>query len=178
MNKLVSSFVIACLLCAFVDAIFAGGGFAATQLTNPVSITDTTFTVADTTGFLSAGVLYIDNERVTNTGRGATTFTGISRGTDNTTISSHTIGTVVYTEEVGIMDTALGFDAVTLQISNGIVSLITIPWNFFAVTLPRLLLWNFGFFTGDLLIVRYFLMGISLSFYIAFALQLLGVIPR
>tara|TARA_R110000824_G_scaffold12924_3_gene56416 strand:+ start:1094 stop:2032 length:939 start_codon:yes stop_codon:yes gene_type:complete len=56
----------------------------------------TTITVVSTTGFDSAGTLYIGNEVVTYTAIGSsTTFTGATRGANSTTASAHDSGVQV-----------------------------------------------------------------------------------
>ena len=50
----------------------------------------TTITVTSTTGFDSAGTLFVGNEQITYTGiGGSTTFTGATRGAHGTTASAH-----------------------------------------------------------------------------------------
>ena len=55
----------------------------------------TTVTVDSTTGFDSAGTLYIGNEQVTYTGTSSTTFTGCTRGAGSTTAAAHSDDVVV-----------------------------------------------------------------------------------
>ena len=55
----------------------------------------TTITVVSTTGFDSAGTLFIGNEQVTYTGTTSTTFTGATRGANSTTASAHDSGVSV-----------------------------------------------------------------------------------
>ena len=56
----------------------------------------TTITVVSTTGFASAGTLFIGNEQVTYTEIGSsTTFTGATRGANGTTASAHDSGVQV-----------------------------------------------------------------------------------
>jgi len=55
----------------------------------------TTVTVDSTTGFDSAGTLYIGNEQVTYTGTSSTTFTGCTRGASSTTAAAHSDDVVV-----------------------------------------------------------------------------------
>lgn len=49
----------------------------------------TTITVASTTNFLSAGTIMVDSEKITYTGKTATTFTGATRGAHGTAAASH-----------------------------------------------------------------------------------------
>ena len=55
----------------------------------------TTITVADTTGFPATGTLLIDSEQMTYTGTTSTTFTGVTRATNGTTLASHATSATV-----------------------------------------------------------------------------------
>jgi len=61
----------------------------------------TTITVDSTTGFDSAGTIYIENEQVTYTGTSSTTFTGCTRGANSTTAASHSDDVQVAQFDVG-----------------------------------------------------------------------------
>ena len=67
------------------------------------SLTDsaTTVTVASTTGFDSSGTIFIENEQITYTGTTSTTFTGATRGANDTTASAHDSATQVAQFEQG-----------------------------------------------------------------------------
>jgi hypothetical protein len=70
-----------------------GGNF--TDLTSPVLAGNTTFPVTDTTGFPPVGILHIDSEFLSYSGKTPTTFTGIVRGIYGTTAASHAVGPYV-----------------------------------------------------------------------------------
>jgi len=55
----------------------------------------TTITVSSTTGFDSAGTLFIGNEQITYTGTTSTTFTGCTRGANSTTAATIASGITV-----------------------------------------------------------------------------------
>ena len=67
------------------------------------SLTDsaTTITVNSTTGFDSTGTLFIGNEQITYTGTSSTTFTGATRGANDTTAAAHSDDTQVAQFESG-----------------------------------------------------------------------------
>ena len=67
------------------------------------SLTDsaTTITVNSTTGFDSSGTIFISNEQITYTGTTSTTFTGATRGANDTTASAHSDDTQVAQFEQG-----------------------------------------------------------------------------
>lgn len=66
-----------------------------TTLAAPLGASDTSATVASTLGFPTSGVLTIDAEQIRFTGTTATTFTGLVRGVNSTTPSSHSSGATV-----------------------------------------------------------------------------------
>ena len=77
------------------------GGFVLntqqTALTVPLNASNTTITVASTTGFSNAtGTILINQELATYTGNTATTFTGATRGANGTIATSHSNGSIVY----------------------------------------------------------------------------------
>ncbi len=59
----------------------AGAATAETVMTAAIDSDDATITVASTADFDATGTIYIGNERITYSGKGATTFTGCTRGT-------------------------------------------------------------------------------------------------
>ena len=74
-----------------------------TTTTTSTTHTDsvTTITVSSTTGFDSSGTLFIANEQVTYTGTTSTTFTGCTRGANDTTAASIASGVQVAQFEQG-----------------------------------------------------------------------------
>jgi hypothetical protein len=57
---------------------------------------DNTATVDATINDPTSGVLHVDNEQMSFTGRTGTTFTGLVRGINGTTAATHVIGAAVY----------------------------------------------------------------------------------
>jgi hypothetical protein len=77
------------------------GGFVTgtqqTTLTATLDASNTTITVASTTGFSNAtGTILIDQELAVYSGNTATTFTGATRGANGTIATTHTNGSIVY----------------------------------------------------------------------------------
>ncbi len=66
-----------------------------TTLSADINSTDTTISVADTTGFAPRGRINIESEFIDYTGTTGTSFTGARRGADGTTNADHTSGTSV-----------------------------------------------------------------------------------
>lgn len=67
-----------------------------TQLNGSITNSSTTITVDSTSGFESSGTLVIGDEHIAYTGVTSTTFTGCTRGIDDTTAQSHSDNDVVY----------------------------------------------------------------------------------
>lgn len=77
--------------------VFAPSTDFTTALSTTAGPTDLTLTVADTTGFPSAGYLYMESgEVVQYTGLTGTTFTGCTRGRYSTSATTQFSGTTVY----------------------------------------------------------------------------------
>jgi len=67
----------------------------ATTLNGNLTDSATTITVASTTGFATTGVLFILGEQVVYAGLTSTTFTGCTRGSNDTTAAAHASGVQV-----------------------------------------------------------------------------------
>lgn len=180
MNKIVAGFCVCFFLLSIMSAIMDGsaGAAASTDLTQVVSETDNHIHVTDTTGFLSSGgVLMIENEKMSYTALTPLTFTGLTRGIEGTVAIAHQqIGTAVYNEDMGVLNYALGFSIIRVGVPGGLASVAMIPYNFLTRTVPRLVLWDFSFFQGDLLIVRYALATVSIGFIIYISFMAVGTI--
>jgi len=72
-----------------------------TTLDGALTDSATTITAASTTGFDSTGTIFIGNEQITYTGTSSTTFTGATRGANDTTASAHDSATQVAQFEQG-----------------------------------------------------------------------------
>lgn len=80
---------------ALANLVFATAAGNETVLKTAISANATTIAVADTSAFASSGAIYIGTERITYTGKTATTFTGCTRGT------LHPFGTSTTANQVG-----------------------------------------------------------------------------
>ena len=71
-------------------------GTTVTLLNGTINNSVTTVVVTSTTGFAATGIILIDSELITYTGKTGTDFTGCTRGTNGTVAASHTTGATVY----------------------------------------------------------------------------------
>tara|TARA_R100001510_G_scaffold56151_1_gene61184 strand:+ start:57 stop:986 length:930 start_codon:yes stop_codon:yes gene_type:complete len=72
-----------------------------TTLAEDLDATETEIDVASSTGFDSAGTIFIENEQITYTGISTNTFTGCTRGANGTTATTHSTSTSVAQFERG-----------------------------------------------------------------------------
>ena len=72
-----------------------------TTLAEELDATETEIDVASSTGFDSAGTIFIENEQITYTGISTNTFTGCTRGANGTTAATHNTSTSVAQFERG-----------------------------------------------------------------------------
>lgn len=176
MSKLITAFLILFIAASILTGVMeGGGGMASAAITVAVDEDDTTFTVTSTDGFLAADYFIIGTEKVLYTGTTATTFTGCTRGHGGTDAESHAIGDIIYTADAGTVNYAFGFNVGAIADSMGAWTVITVPFYFFTRTLPRLVMWNFSFFEGDMAILAYFFFATGAGFVISMALALAGV---
>lgn len=173
MNKLIAAFMVVFFLLSLLSGVMDGSAsaLASTNLTAAIDDEETTLNVTSTIGFLSVdGVLFIDDEKLTYAGVTANTFTGVVRGVEDTDAANHANSTAVYHEDAGVLNHALGFEIIDAQVEGGSVNVLTAGWNFTTITVPKIVTWNYAFFEGDLVIVRYVLMSMSIGIiiYISF----------
>jgi hypothetical protein len=172
LNKLIVAFAMWFFIGSLLSGIMeGGGGVNATILTVDHTDAVTTLTVASTDGFLKKGYVVIQDEKIQYTNKTATTFTGCTRGWDNTAADSHDARTKVYSPEASVINYALGFDVLATGTTAGAMYIPTILYNFFFVTLPRMILWDYSWLKASewLQILRYVFMVISIGFLVYMA---------
>jgi hypothetical protein len=91
-----------------------------TTVSSLVGLNDTTINVVSTTGFSTAGSLFIGAELVTYTGKTSTSFTGCTRGAAGSSNKSHAIGVAVNGAQVATANTSTLLQLNTTTASNGV----------------------------------------------------------
>ena len=157
-----------------IGILAGGGGYAATSLTVAVDEDDATLQVVSTDGFLSPDFVELKDEKVLYTGMTATSFTGCTRGYDESTAMVHVEGTMVYTTSASTINNAMGFNIAATVDSMGMWSIITVPWNFVTKTVPRMLIMPYQLFTGELVIFAVILVIIQVAIVITIAMSFIG----
>ena len=175
MSKLITFFLFLFIGAAMLSAIMeGGGGIVAVELATAINATSTIIEVASTENYLDADYLVIGNEKILYTGKTATTFTGGSRGYGGTEATAHAAGAMVYTADASAVNNALGFSIAATADSMGLWATLTIPFYFFTKTVPRIVMMNFSFLTGQLAIIAWFFFAAGIGFIVTLALQLAG----
>lgn len=91
-----------------------------TTVSSQVGINDTTIDVVSTSGFSTAGALFIEAELVTYTGKTATSFTGCTRGAAGSSNKAHSVGVAVNGAQVATANTSTLLQLNTTTASNGV----------------------------------------------------------
>jgi hypothetical protein len=91
-----------------------------TTISSEASQNDTTINVVSTTGFSTAGALFIEAELITYTGKTATSFTGCTRGAAGSPNKAHAVGVAVNGAQVATANTSTLLQLNTTTASNGV----------------------------------------------------------
>jgi len=155
-----------------------GGGIVAVELAAAIDDDDVVIEVASTSGFLDTDYIIIGNEKILYTWKDSTDFGRVAdpctRGYDGTEATGHAIGDLVYTADASAINNALGFNIAATADSMGLWSTLTIPFFFFTKTVPRIVMMNFSFLSGELAIVGWFFFTAGIGFVITLAMHLAG----
>jgi hypothetical protein len=178
-SKLITFFLFVFIGAAILSGIMeGGGGIQTTELTAAIDDDDTILTVTSTDGFLDADYLIIGTEKIlydwtdgTHFGRVANPCT---RGYDGTTATSHAADAMVMTADASTVNNALGFNIGAMADSMGLWSVVIIPFYFLTKTLPRIVMMNFSFLSGQLAIIGWFFFAAGAGLIITLALYLAG----
>jgi len=187
MHGAMTFFVFVFIVCQIVVIAISGGGMAVTRLTNDIDLDDTTLNVSTTANFLNASVgvpaylVIIDGgkEIVSYTGKTDTSFTGVVRGIadpqtgEQYEAGSHTAGAKVMTTNVGAIDSFMGYNVGGAQGVIGTVKVVVASGVAILYNLPRMLAWDYPWFTGQASILRFPLFALSAGFVWAIAMVFL-----
>ncbi len=175
MSKLVSFFLVMLVGTSILGGILhGGGGVVAAPLASDMTATDTTITMTSTTDYLDTDYVIIEGEKILYTGRTSTSLTGCTRGHDDTTAVSHEAGALVYTADASAMNNALGFNMAAQRDSVGWLTVLAIPFDFFRITVPRIMRMNLEFLVGPLAIIGWVWLAMVAGFLITLALVILS----
>jgi len=91
-----------------------------TTLASAINNTETTIPVVSTFGFSTTGAVIIGTELITYTGITSTSFTGCTRGVNNSNNVAHALGVYVNGAQVAALNTPTKLQINTIDISNGV----------------------------------------------------------
>lgn len=152
MNRLLVFFMISYLFGQIISFAMEGeSGIAGSRLTASLSKTESsTANVVTTDGFLSVNDFFIVDEEIICYGTTtAATFVTLTRGCKKTKAETHSTGSAVYNETLGILNEAVGFGlAESLSTAGGFGVIFNAP-GMFKKIFPRLVAWDYSFFEGE-----------------------------
>jgi len=134
-------------------------GLATTVVVTAIDDDDTSLTVQSTTGFLSSDFINIDNELICYSGTTSTTFTGLTRGCNDSSASAHSSGTRVYNEATGFINKVVGFNILQTFADDGFVkgffkTVVSIP-GALAYMFTKVVMWDYSFLEGNGVYIKY-----------------------
>ena len=174
MSKIITALAVLFVIFTFINGIYEnGGGIAATELNGAIDDDDTTITVDSTVGFLSADAIVIGDEQIAYTGTTATSFTGCTRAYDQTDAEEHEDNSRAYTLSTNIINQSLGFNVASTSSTVGALSVATLTWGFLTTALPNMIVWDFAFLQGQMIIFRYILIAASIGVVVYLGIQML-----
>jgi len=171
-------------ICALLSGIIeGGGGVHATKLDGDHTSAIATLTVDSTRGYLVADYVIVGDETIRYTGITPTSFTGCTRGYDDTDAKAYLDNTMVYSSDANVLNSALGFNIITTGTTMGKVDLMMFGWNFVTKSVPRLIMWDFSFLRyGEMVYLRYLFLAISVGFVFSMVMIIIsalgGVLQR
>ena len=172
MSKAISGFIFMFIIFTMFNAILdGGGGINTTRLSSAITATDTTIPVNSTSGFLSVDYLVIGGEKITYTGKTATTFTGCIRSDGKV----HANNSYVYSPQTSLMNDALGFNIGAVSTSAGYFAVIQIPFKFFTTTIPNIITVGMPGVDGSIAWIGYIWFALCIGMVIAIAISLIWV---
>lgn len=178
MNKLLVSLAFLFVGFTILSSLMEGaGGMIATRLSGDVTATVATIPVTTTNGFVTANdYVVIGNEKILYTGVVPAAFTGCTRGYNNTEATAHLATTTVYSSEASVLNNALGFNIATTASTAGAFSLIMIPYKFLTQSVPKLIMFDYSFFSGQMVYAQIFFQVVGVGFAITMAIWVINAV--
>jgi len=175
-HRLLFTFLLIFVGTSILGAIMqGGGGVVSTVLASNISDNSTYIPATSTTLFANKDIIMIGNEQLLYSLKNETGFfVDIDyRGYGTTTAVAHSEGSRIYSQEAGVINTALGFNIAVEAETGGYWGIITIPINFFTTTLPHLVMLNVNFLKiPELSIIAIFWMVAGIALIVMLAIYI------
>ena len=172
-----------------LTALLAGGGFAATYITQAIPATgfSGTIYVSDVTGFLNASPTYpayiqVDDEifyYTANPDPNTESLTSVTRAVTDpqtgttSTAAAHAIGAELASTEIKAMDSFMGYNISSAGATFGTFSAVTLVGKFFT-NIPRYIEWDYPWFQGMGQLIRFALFAFSMGFILSFSIAVIS----
>lgn len=168
-------FFVCCTVAFFILSMFMDGnpGIVTAQLQTPLSATSTTVIVDSTEGFLNSDFIVVDLEHICYTSRTPTTFSGLTRGCQDTEAAEHRTPNRVFNDATGFVNRVVGFNILQSLADDGLIRgtleiVSSIPD--IAKTFVKMAIWDFPFFNAPGLIYFKYIMLMAISAGLIFGL--------
>jgi len=149
----------------FLLLIFVGGqmlslfmegrtGISNTPLTSDITEISTTLDVVDTSGFLPSNFVIIGDEDICYTSKTDTTFTGLTRGCNDTDAAIHSAGSLAYDEGSGFLNRAVAMQEHEATSEGGFGGWLKGKFRFVGVAtswasmIAQMVAWDYAYLDG------------------------------
>jgi len=149
----------------FLLLIFVGGqmlslfmegrtGIANTPLLKDITLASTVLDVEDTSGFLSSNFVILGDEDICYTGVTAHSFTGLTRGCNDTDPAIHSAGALVYDEGSGFLNRAVAMQEHEATSEGGFGGWLKGKFRFVGVAtswasmIAQMVAWDYAYLDG------------------------------
>ncbi|MBU1067419.1 hypothetical protein KKE60_06500 [Patescibacteria group bacterium] len=167
------------LACTMLSSFMEGaGGLVSTRVRGGVNSTATIIPADNITGFLSSDVIVIGDEEIAY-GDVETTpmqFIDCERGYNGTEANTHIDGTKIYSSELSPINSALGFNVASTATTAGAFALVMIPYKFFTKSVPKMIMFDYSFFTGQLAYLQIFFQALGVGFALMMAFWVINAL--
>jgi len=174
MHKLLLTFLLVFLGTSILGAIYqGGGGIVSTTLAENIISNTTYIPASDTSLFASKDIITIGNEQTLYSSKDSGGFNVQTRGYGDTTAAAHNAGSMIYTQEAGVINNALGFNVGVEVETGGTFGIVTMPIKFFTTTLPHLIVLNASFLkTPELSVIAIVWLVAGVALLVTLAIQI------
>jgi hypothetical protein len=149
----------------FLLLIFVGGqmlslfmegttGISNTPLTSDITEISATLDVVNTSAFLPSNFVILGDEDICYTGKTDTTFTGLTRGCNDTDAAIHSAGTLVYDEGSGFLNRAINMQEHEATSEGGFGGWLKGKFRFIGVAtswvslVKQIVAWDYAYLDG------------------------------
>jgi hypothetical protein len=146
--------LLVCLMFAYIGGAVEGqSNMAITTLTVKIEKTLGTgdmLYVTDNTGFVNSGYIMLGNEKISYSSKFLTTsFIIDARGYSGTKVEAYSVGTKIYSPEMGALAAILGYDVISDSGAGGPMVMLNLGQGIVLHAIPKVLSFDYIFLSGE-----------------------------